>query len=466
MNGARAANAPAWPLLLSLLASLLLAAIIGHALMRMPVPFNDNFSEIADTYRKSLGGSLARKFADPGAYFRPFEIVWRYLISYGFGQGIFGYNLFAAIWLALVAVTFALVCRPENGRDLASFLVALAVLMGHHATQAAWGLNIVISNGVVLAVGIISIGLIGRPATLAGQLCAVLLTAVCLLTKEVGLVVAGIFVAACLLQMPGVRRTTAIVITLVSLAYLGFHFYTLPALAMGNPQKATNVIDCLSNVVATFVMFWIGAPTDGVWASSTRFIAEPWQWVQFAAGPVTLLLLICGWLLAPSPAERERYDDAPSLDRRWFVLFGAALLGCCALGFYYTRHRHGAPAVPLLAYCTYLSMRVLLWRLDRIEPSSTVRRSPLLAIMALAGLACALIWPLRVVTGFEYARALSGSIQSNWHNKMQHFWGDAGIEHQPFLVPFVESVDLVPWARRQVPILGLLGKRPHKSVNR
>lgn len=51
--------------------------------------------------------------------------------------------------------------------------------------------------------------------------------------------------------------------------------------------------------------------------------------------------------LSPSTTPGRRCD-APYLDRRWFVLFGAALLACAALGFYYTRHRHGAPAVPLL----------------------------------------------------------------------------------------------------------------------
>jgi hypothetical protein len=350
-------------------------------------------------------------------------------------------------------------------------------MIGHHATQATWEFNIVISNGVVLAVGIISIGLIKRPATLVGQVCAVLLTALCLLTKEVGLVVAVVFVLANLLQMPGVRRTTAVIIALMVLAYLGFHFYTLPDISTADPteHKATSLTGYLSNVLTTFVIFWIGLPIDGVWANGTRFIAEPWQWMQLAAGPVTLLLLICAWRLAPSPVERERYD-APSLDRRWFVLFGAALLACSALGFYYTRHRHGAPAVPLLAYCTYLSMRVLLWRLDSIGKSSIARPSigkpsiarpsRLLAWMAVTGLACALIWPLRVVTGFEFARGLGGKFRANWHDNMTSHWNDNPSFRRPFLVPFSQSVDMMPWARRHVPILELLGNNVRKSVNR
>jgi hypothetical protein len=450
-------------LLFALVAAVLLAAIIGHVLMRVPLAFNDNFEEIVDVYRTPLSLSLAHEFVDPGAYFRPLEIVWRYLIAYGFGEGIFGYNVFAAICVSLVATAFALLCHPRKGRDLAAFLVALAVLIGHHATQATWEFNIIISNGVVLAAGIIAIGLISRPATLVGQICAVLLTAICLLTKEVGLVVAGVFVFAHLLQMPGVRRTTAIVIALMVAAYLSFHFYTLPDLSTTDKGKATNAIEYLSNVMATIVMFWIGLPFDGIWANSSRFIERPWQWVQIAAGLATLLLLICAWRLAPRPAECEQCD-APYLDRRWFVLFGAALLACAALGFYYTRHRHGAPAVPLLAYCTYLSMRVLLWRLDCLGTSSTARPSRLLAWMTVAGLVCALIWPLRVVAGFEFARALGGTARARWHDDMPAYWNK--LEQRPFLVPFSVSVDMMPWPRKHVSILGLFEKSASSSVNR
>jgi len=464
MNGkSGAGSAPVMPLLFALLAAVLMTAIIGHVLMRVPVAFNDNFLEIADVYRTPLSVSLAHEFVDPGAYFRPVEIVWRYLIAYGFGEGIFGYNVFAAICVSLVTISFVLVCHPRNGRDLTAFLVALAVLIGHHGTQATWEFNIIISNGVVLAAGIIAIGLISRPATLVGQVCAVLLTALCLLTKEVGLVVAGVFVLAHLLQMPGVRRTTAVVIALMVLAYLSFHFYTLPDLSTTNENKATNANEYLSNVMATIVMFWVGLPIDGIWANGSRFIERPWQWVQIAAGLGSLLLLICAWRLAPRPAECEQYD-APSLDRRWFVLLGAALLACAALGFYYTRHRHGAPAVPLLAYCTYLSMRVLLWRLDCLGTSSTTRPSPLLAWMTVAGLVCALIWPLRVVTGFEFARAMGGTIRVRWHDNMPAYWNK--LEQRPFLVPFAESVDMMPWARKHVPIFKLLGTNVSRSVNR
>jgi hypothetical protein len=464
MSDKSSARQSAWPLMLSLLAAVLLAATIGHVLMRMPIGFGDNFDEIADTYRKTLGYMLADEFAEPGAYFRPVEIAWRHVIAYGFGEGIFGYNLFATILLVLVTVAFALVCHPREGRDLVAFLVALAVLIGHHATQATWEFNIVFSNGVVLAAGIIAIGLIGRAATIASQVCIVLLTALCLLTKEVGLVVAGVFVLAYLLQMPGVRRTAAVIIALMVLVYLGFHFYTLPDLATGT-EKSRNVADFPSNVIATFVMFWIGVPFDGVWGNVTRFIAQPWQWVQLVAGPATLLLLICGWRLAPSPVERESYG-APSLDRRWFILFGAALLACSALGFYYTRHRHSAPAVPLLAYCCYLSMRVLLWRLDRASTSPRTRPSPLLVWMAGAGLVCALIWPVRVISGFEFARALGGHIRASWHNDMAANWNRSEDSRRPFLLPFGQSVDTMPWARRHVPIVGLLGKDIGNSVNR
>jgi hypothetical protein len=458
-------HAPWWPVSLSLLAGLLLAAVFGHVLMRMPIDYGDNFTEVANTYGAPLGENLAHEFAHPGFYFRPLEIVWRYVIAFGFREGVFGYNRFMAIESALLVTAFALVCRPRNGRDVAAFLVALAVLVGHHGTQAIWEFGTTFTYGLMVFVGIITIGLVGRSATRSGQVCAVFLTAFCLLAKELGLVVAGVFVLAYVLRMPGVRRSTAAIIVLIAIAYLGFHFNTLPDLSLGGQTRAKGVVEYLSNMVATLVMFWIGIPFDGAWTASARFLGQPWQWAQIAVGPPTLLLLAGAWRLAPGVTERGT-DHAPVLDRRWFILFAAALLASCALGFYITRHRLGAPAVPLLAYCTYLSMRVLLWRLDGLHGTSANRPSFLLTATTVAGLACAGLWPVRVVTGFEYVRALSGRIHGDFPKDIPARWNALQDFRRPFLVPFVESIDMMPWARRHVPVLEALGKDVVYSVNR
>ena len=393
----------AWPLLLSLLAAVLLAAIFGHVFMRMAFPFGDNFNEVADLYRTPLSEKLADVFTTPRVFFRPFEFVWRYAIAYGFNQGVFGYNLFLCALLTLVLITFVLVCHPKNGRDLVAFLVALAVLTGHQAMQASWEFATAISNGVILAAATVSIGLIGRSGGILQQVLIVILTALCLLTKELGLVIAGTFVLAHLLGMPGVRRATAAIIVMMVLAYLIHHFSNLVDVSPNSwvkPNRASTLEQYLSNIVATFVTFWVGLPFDGDWAQWNRFLDYPWQWIQIGAGFATLFFLVGAWRLAPTPAELST-GDAPAFDWRWLVLFIAALLGCSALGFFYARHRHCAPAVPLLAYCTYLSMRVLLWRLDNIAVSSPARSSPLLTWVTIAGLACAVVWPLRVITGFE-----------------------------------------------------------------
>src|SRR5262245_60117573 len=217
-------------ILSSIALALLFVAVIAHAVVRIPVPFNDNFSEIAKSYRIPLAELLRNEFLDPGPYFRPFEIVWRWLISHGLQQGIFGYGLFTTIWLVLVVVSFALVCHPRSAREFTAFLVSLAVLVGHHAMQGALEFNIVFSNGIALLVGILAIALIANTPTFWGQVAAILLTVVCLLTKEVGLVVAWVFVIAHLLRMPGIRRSTAVIIVAIVAVYVCFHFYTLPPL--------------------------------------------------------------------------------------------------------------------------------------------------------------------------------------------------------------------------------------------
>ena len=62
-------SSPAWPLFLALLAAILLATIVGHVLMRMPVAFGDNFDEIVATYRTPLTIRVAKEFAQPGVLF-------------------------------------------------------------------------------------------------------------------------------------------------------------------------------------------------------------------------------------------------------------------------------------------------------------------------------------------------------------------------------------------------------------
>jgi hypothetical protein len=186
--------------------------------------------------------------------------------------------------LTLVVITFAYVCYPQNGRDVVAFLVALAVLTGHQAMQGSFEFATAINAGVVLAAATVSIGLIGGSASIWKQVLIVCLTVLSLLTKELGLVIAGTFVLAYLLGMPGVRRWTAAAIVMIVLAYLIFRYVTiadLAALSAVNPGKASTFPQYLSNIMASFVMFWVGLPTDGDWPQWARC---PIHWSVLAMG--------------------------------------------------------------------------------------------------------------------------------------------------------------------------------------
>ena len=86
--------------------------------------------------------------------------------------------------------------------------------------------------------------------------------------------------------------------------------------------------------------------------------------------------------------------------------------------------------------------------------------------MTVAGLACAVLWPLRVVNGFEYARDMGGQIRSRRHNAMQERWNRTNDLERPYLVPFAGSVNSTPWPRQFVPVLRSLGRKASNSVNR
>ncbi len=83
----------------------------------------------------------------------------------------------------------------------------------------------------------------------------------------------------------------------------------------------------------------------------------------------------------------------------------------------------------------------------------------------LAGLACAVLWPLRLVNGFEFARDMGRQIRSKWQNAMQERWNRTDDPERPCLVPFAESVNSTPWPRKFVPVLRSLGRKASNSVN-
>jgi hypothetical protein len=86
--------------------------------------------------------------------------------------------------------------------------------------------------------------------------------------------------------------------------------------------------------------------------------------------------------------------------------------------------------------------------------------------MAAAALACATLWPVRVVSGFEYLRLLGGRMHADFGQGLAHRWTTMDEQKQRLLIPFVEPVDELPWPRRNVPILDRLGDDIEYSVNR
>lgn len=435
----------------------IMVATLGHVLLRVPIAFGDQFQEIVIVHIRPMTTTLARYLDGSSDFFRPMEYVWRYLIADGFGQGVWGYNLFQVTLLSFTMIGFVALCRPQSLDALAAFLIAICVLFGHHAMHGTWELNIVFSNGLVLFLMIVVLVVIAGRGSALSQTLAIVACILAMLTKEVGLVAPGVFVLAHLLRMDGSRRWAAALVTALVIAYLAFRFGSMESLGV-KEGKAHDLPGYLSNIAATFVMFWVGLPQDGDWNQATRFASHPWRWVQIAAGLSAPALLLIGWRFAPSAKELEA--DAPALDRRWLLLFGAALGASCMLGFYYTRHRHGAPALPLLAYCVFLSLRVVFWRLERFAPD----RSRLMAFVAVVALGCAVLWPLRVVTGFEFVRGLSGGIRANWWEDMPAYMARSEPYERLHLDSFARSVDTIPWPVANVPILQFLGTK--HSVNR
>lgn len=437
---------------------LIFLTIFGHVLLRMPIAFGDQFEEIVLVYTQPLGDTLDAYMRIDAAFFRPLEYVWRYAIA-ALGQGVWGYAVFQIFLLGATTFTFILVCRPENLRDVISFGLALAVLFGHHSFQGTWELNITFSNGLVVLFVTLAMFFVSRRGNFLIQVFILTIVGLSLLTKEIGLVVPGLFVLAYILGFAGIRRSTAFITVMMTAAYLGYRLLSGSADDAAEVGKASEIIGYISNIAAAFIMFWVGLPNDGNWARAADDATEIWRWFQILAGISSVALILAAYMLG----SKKRTLISPTslyFDRRWLTLFGAVLAACCVLAFYYARHRHGAPAVPLLAYVCYLSVQIIL---------SNVKNDPVLtrgisrfAILALVLFAA--IWPLRLVSGFEFARGLNAGIHAAWREDMAIYWSRYEERDREFLRDFAESVDAIPVARTSAPILSRFGNR--NSVNR
>ncbi len=421
-----------------------IAVLYIHAVFFLPPAYSDQFQEIYATFTRA---PLAYLSSLEGLYFRPGETIVRYLIVYLFGYHPYSYNYFQMSYVVLVAAAALSLIPSRTWIDAGAGIVALTFLFGHHAFLAVLEPNIAISNGLVLLLMLVVLHLVQSKGQLSWQIVGIVISVAAVLTKEVGLVVPFTIAAAAMLGFPGVRRWTAVVLVILTLAYIAFRLQTVPEeiRTVTKSGKATSLSGFLANVTAAPVMIVTGEPYDGKWSEFLRHGFYPWRIIRIALGFATVALIAIAFFLRK--AAVEAFPNTELVDRKWILLLLGVIAASSALAFHYTRHRFGAMTLPVAFLLVDRSLRIVLWRLSNLEGRTWVRS---LAVSLL--FAFSLAWSSRVADGFFVLRNYGAKIMLGW---VEQF--DAHQKHEsedpkslPYLYSFFWAAEAMPWPTIQL----------------
>jgi hypothetical protein len=417
-----------------------IVALYAHAIFYVPVTYGDQFQEIYWTLR-SPEDYLSKLFVPQGPLFRPGEIVLRYFIVYLFGPHPFSYNYFQILFLILAGIGVLSLIACRNWTDAGAGITALTVFFGHHAFPSVMEANITFSNGVVLLLMIVALHIVQSKGGVVAQLVAIAISAMAMVTKEVGLIVPFTFAAAAVLGFTGVRRWTAVLLIAFIVAYIGFRLYTLPPFegdtGAGTPHS---IPERLSNMVVALVMIVTGEPFDGRWSEFLRRDFYPWRIIRIALGLATVAVILIAFSLRKVAAKA--FPDTELVNGKWVLLLFAVVTASSALAFQYTRHRFGAMALPLATLLVFLSLRIVLWRLSNISVRTWVPVVvvPLLVVFSLA-------WASRAADGFFVVRYIGAKAMVDWIEHYQKYRDYEG-KRDPLTPPYLDSFF---WAAQQMP---------------
>lgn len=419
-----------------------IVAVYAHAIYYMPIPHNDQFREIYYTLAFPPGKIFSNFLEAPGPVFRPGEWVMRYLIVYVFGPYPSSYNYFQILFVVLVGglALYAISCR--NWIDAGAAITAITFLFGHHAFPATIEGNNTFTNGLALLAMMAALPILQSKGGLSSQLLAIAMSVATVLTKEVGLVVPFTFIAAAILGFPGVRRWTALVLLVLTLAYLGFRFTTLPALlaettAQGRAHTGSAY---LANITASPIMIVTGEPYDGNWSEFVRRHFYPWRVIRIVLGLATVAIIFAAFCLRKAAAEAFPEDEL--VDWKWTLLLLGVVAASSAIAFHYTRHRFGGMALPVAYLVLYRSLRIVLWRLSSLDGRKWLRVTAGSLLFAFS-----LGWASRAADVFFALRYLGATTLVAWVEHYQDYRTNDGKhpESLPYLDSFYWAALELPW---------------------
>jgi hypothetical protein len=331
-----------------------------------------------------------------------------------------GIKLLQIAPVVLLIVLLVRSMRPQNGRDAAAGLFAVAVLFGMPAFRD--NLELPLSYTTVgMPIGLAVWLLLDRPSTRWHTPLILLLTIVAIGFKEQGLALVPLVVAMWWLGAPGASRQSAAAISALAVIYVVLRLTQSGSwplfqqdIGYGFSRLSTSEADArfgsfplwifLYNAGSTVANVLFSEPTAGVFRIVNDVAGgrpEPWE-LNHLASSCALTGLIAWFAMH---AWRSGTADAAG-EGRLIVALVVVLGACGALSFNYSRDRLGGMAVPFYALAAYHAVRYA------IRHAAVDSARPVLAGVMLLALAGA--WQIRAVTTLETARVTSYRNRIEW----------------------------------------------------
>ena len=403
---------------------LIVAAVIGYFLLRIPVQVTDSFTSIL-ALQAPFATLIRDQFYQVG-YLRP--ALWaemKLVHDLSGGEYFYWFRMTQAVQVVVLLTLFVHVLRPRSFQDAVAVPVALAVLVGSHAfawtVREAYPVNTFLTILLCCAAAVALSSAAPRWWTTPA---AVALFAVAALTVESGLLVWVILVAGYLLGWRGVSRAGVVGLCIALAAYFVLRFLVfangLPGLSerdsgFGFTRHTPTELQAMFggnplpfyayNVVASVLTILAGEPRDGVFELA-RSVTEG------QTSPSLLIGLVAS-LLATAVVIRYAWVRRAAWMARTFshadrlvILFVVVLAANAAISFGYTKDIIMSPAGLLQAAAVFVGVRDLVSR----TAASPVRRIGVAALL----LMLSTTWAIRAVGLHAALDSTAGSVREQW----------------------------------------------------
>src|SRR5688500_5217309 len=356
---------------------LMVSAVIGYFLLRIPIQVTDSFTSIL-ALDAPFWTLMRDQFYQEG-YLRPGLWAEMKLVhDLSGGEYFYWFRMTQAVQVAVLLTLFVHVLRPRTFRDVVALPGALAVLVGGHTfagtVREAYPINTFLTILLCCAAAVALSSAAPRWWTTPAAIALCVLAA---LTVESGLLVWVILVAGYLLGWRGVSRAGVGVLCGVLAGYFVLRFLVLanglPGLSerdsgFGFARHTPTELQAMFggnplgfyayNVVASALTVLVGEPRNGVF-ELTRSVTEgqpdPALLLGFVASVLaTAVVVRYAWVRRG--AWRAR---AFSHADRLVIMFVVVLAANAAIGFGYTKDIIMSPAGLLQAAAVFVGVRDL-----------------------------------------------------------------------------------------------------------